>query len=435
MIARPRSRRHFLRNAGIAGGALALFPWMRAAAAPSPPKVLLFFTPHGTVWDQWRPGGGETDFTFSPILQPLETHRDRLVIVDGVEIKTGTDYYIPHTYTMPVLWTGSPIDTVSTQFCRDDHGQCFGWNTGVSVDQAIADRLTDPGPYPTLELGVGCGGQHPATRMIYTAPGNPRSPIDDPESAFNTLFGTIDPDEVAAAKDARRRKSVLDTAMDDFGSRRGKLSAADKARLDAHAESIRELETSLASPALCTPPDAPTGVTSETIIDRQSDLLAAALGCGMTQVASFQLRIADNDNTLYPWVGLDSGGHHTLSHDNSAPTQATLANLYTWYSKRFAYLLDRLAATPDSDGRSVLDNTLVIWGSELGTAWNHAIDNVPFVFAGATDRLRGGRYIKGTGIAHNRVLVTALHAMGMTDVQSYGSLDQGQGPLPGVLNG
>jgi hypothetical protein len=432
------SRRSFLRTglAGTAlvaaGSALATFPWLRAAAAPAPQRLVLFFTPHGTVWDQWRPGGGEKDFTFSPILQPLETHRDRLVIVDGIEIKSGTAYYIPHTYTMPVLWTGSPINTDAAEFCRDDHMQCFGWNTGVSVDQYIAGKLGGtPTPYSTIELGLGCGGLHPATRMIYSAPGMPRSPLDSPEVAYSTLFGTISTDQDQAARDAKRRKSVLDAAIKDFESRRAKLSPGDKLRLDAHADSIRELELSLT--AVCDPPEAPMNVSSETSIDRQSDLLAAALGCGLTRVASFQVRIADNDNTLYPWAGIDSDGHHTLSHDSGAATQGKLALLYRWYSERFAYLLDRLAATPDADGRSVLDNTLVIWGSELGRAWDHDISNVPFVFAGAKDMLRGGTYLKGSVISHNRVLVSACHAMGLKDQEQYGSLDTGAGPVPGLF--
>ncbi len=416
----------------LAGGALGLFPWLKAAAAPTPPRLLLLFTPHGTVWDQWRPTGGETNYTFSYILDPLSAFRDRMVIVDGVELKTGTAYYIPHTYTMPLLWTGSPIDTNASLFCRDDHMQCFGWNTGVSVDQFIASQLSGPPtPYSTIELGVGCGGLHPATRMIYSAPGMPRSPIDSPEEAFSTLFGTISPDQEQAQKDAKRRASVLDTVLGDFNSRRATLSAEDQARLDAHANSIRELETSLT--AVCDPPEAPTGVSSETAMDRQSDLLAAAFGCGLTRVASFQLRIADNDNTLYPWVGLDTGGHHTLSHDSGAPAQQTLTEVYRWYSQRVAYLLDKLANTPDSDGRSVLDNTLVIWGSELGRAWDHDISNVPFVFAGATDLLRGGRYLSGSVISHGRVLVSACHAMGLTNVEQYGSLDTGSGPLPGLF--
>lgn len=434
-MSRRLSRRALLRGGAgggalLAGGALGLFPWLEAAAAPTPPRVLLLYTPHGTVWDQWRPTGGETNFTLSPILSPLAGHRERMVIVDGVRLDSGTAYYIPHTYTMPLLWTGSPIDTSATLFCREDHMQCFGWNTGVSVDQHIAAQLPAT-PYNTIELGVGCGGLHPATRMIYSAPGMPRSPLDSPEVAFSTLFGTINPDQAQAEKDARRRHSVLDTALTDFNARRASLSSGDQARLDAHADSIRELELTLT--AVCESPAEPVGVNSETAMDRQSDLLAAAFGCGLTRVASFQLRIADNDNTLYPWVGLDASGHHTMSHDSSAPAQATLAGLYTWYSERVAYLLDKLASTPDSDGRSVLDNTLVIWGSELGQAWDHDIDNVPFVFAGATDLLRGGRYLSGSVISHGRVLVSACHAMGLTDIMQYGSLDTGSGPLPGLF--
>jgi hypothetical protein len=432
-IERPRVSRRALLKAGLGAGALALFPWVdRASAAPAPRRLLLFYTPHGTIWDQWRPVGSETSFTLSPILEPLAGHVNRMVIVDGVELVVGTSYYVPHTYTMPLLWTGSPIDTTSSEFCRADHGVCFGWNTGVSVDQYIASQLSGPAtPYNSIELGYQCSGLHPATRMIYSAPAMPRSPLDDPNLAFNTLFGAINPDIEEAAKDARRRASVLDNVVEDFKHRRAKLTAADQARLDAHADAIRELEQSLG--AVCEAPTAPTDVTSENAIDHQSRLLAAALGCGLTRVASFQLRIGDNDNSLYPWLGLDVGGHHTSSHDSSPASQATLTQVYRWYAERFAFLLDQLAATPDVDGRSVLDNTLVIWGSELGVGWTHDISNVPFIVAGATDLLNGGRYLSGSVIGHGRLLVSACHAMGLTDVEQYGSLDTGSGPIPGLF--
>jgi hypothetical protein len=431
------SRRAFLRQLGLLGGAAALFPWLDVKAQEKPvPKLLLFFTPHGTVWDQWRPSGGVSDFTLSPILQPLTKHRQNIVIVDGIQMVSGTDYYIPHTYTMPLLWTGSPIDTAASGFCRQDHGgRCFGWNTGISVDQHIAAQLKSTLPYPTIELGYSCGGLHPASRMIYGSVGTPKSPIDDPVRAFGTLFKSVDPNAQAAAKAALRQKSVLDAVVQDLSSRRGKLSASDQKRLDDHAAAIRALERALApSTAICTKPGMPAAVSSENAIDRQSEIAAAALGCGLTRIVSLQHRIADNDNSLYPWVGLGSGGHHTLSHDSGAAAQATLAKVYAWYSTRFAYLLDQLQKTPDVDGTSVLDNTLVIWGSELGRGYDHDIKNVPFVFAGgAAGRLKGGRYLKVASPRHNRVLVTACHAMGLTQIEKYGSLDNATGPLPGLL--
>lgn len=428
-----RLSRRWLMKAGLGAGALSLFPWVnRAGAAPAPRRLLLWFTPHGTIWDQWRPTGTADNFTLSPILEPLAAHVNRMAIVDGIELDVGTSYYVPHTYTMPLLWTGSPIDTSASDFCRADHGVCFGWNTGVSVDQHIASQLTgDPTPYNTIELGHACSGLHPATRMIYSAPAMPRSPLDNPTQAFNTLFGGISSDIEQAQKDALRRASVLDNVLEDFHHRRATLSSGDQARLDAHADSIRELELSLT--AVCDAPDEPMGVDSQNAIDHQSRMIAAALGCGLTRVASFQLRIADNDNSLYPWAGLTVGGHHTSSHDSSTTSQATLTQIYRWYSERFAYLLDQLAAAPDVDGRSVLDNTLVIWGSELGVGWTHDISNVPFIFAGATDILNAGRYMSGSVIQHGRMLVSACHAMGLTDVQQYGSLDTGTGPIPGLF--
>jgi hypothetical protein len=432
------SRRAFLQRAGMLGGAAALFPWLRArrarAQAMAEPKLLLFYTPHGTVWDQWRPNGTETDFTLSPILEPLVDHVSRMVIVDGLEMVSGTEYYIPHTYTMPLLWTGSPIDTATSDFCRDDHMRCFGWNTGVSIDQFIASELDVQTPYPTIELGYACGGQHPASRMIYGGPSEPKSPVDDPLRAFQTFFPDLNPDMEAAARDALRRRSVLDAVRSDLGSHRGRLSSDDRARLDAHAEALRELERALVpSDVVCARPNEPADLNSETAIDRQSDMVAAVLGCGLTRIASMQVRIADNDNSLYPWVGLDAGGHHTLSHDSSDTAQMTLAQVYRWYSQRFAYLLDKLATTPDVDGSSVLDNTLVVWGSELGRAWDHDISNVPFICAGGAAGMNGGRYLQVSGQRQNRLLVSACHAMGLTEVATYGSLDNGEGSLAGLL--
>jgi hypothetical protein len=169
-------------------------------------------------------------------------------------------------------------------------------------------------------------------------------------------------------------------------------------------------------------------------IDAQSDLLTVALACGQTTIGSLQVRIADNDGSLYPWVGLDTAGHHTLSHDSSAEASAIRADVYRWYAGRFAHLLDRLAAIPEADGSRLLDHTMVIWGTELGTGWTHEIDNIPFVVAGGGARgLRVGRYLRPTGMTHNRLLVSAARFMGIPDLDQFGSSDTGSGPLPGLL--
>ena len=103
-------------------------------------------------------------------------------------------------------------------------------------------------PYSTIELGYECGGMHPASRMIYSGVGMPKSPIDDPARAFDTLFGTVNPDMEAAARDALRRRSVLDAVVADVGSWRSRLSSADQKRLEAHADAVRDMERSLVPP-------------------------------------------------------------------------------------------------------------------------------------------------------------------------------------------
>ena len=126
-----------------AASAATLFPWLSARAQNAPVrKLVLFYTPHGTIWDQWRPSGGAgTTFGSSTILAPLiaplasgaaNPLRERLVIVEGLSVPHGVAVDVSHTFTMPVLWTGSPIDTASSLFTRSDYNVSFGWGKGTS---------------------------------------------------------------------------------------------------------------------------------------------------------------------------------------------------------------------------------------------------------------------------------------------------------------
>lgn len=429
------SRRSFLRGSaalGAAGALGSLFPWLSARAAGDRiPRLVLFYTPHGTVWNRWRPTGTESSFAFSPILAPLEGFRDRLVVLDGLRMNNPYDHRVPHTYDFPALWSGSPIDLDSEWFRRPDHGVTFGWNLGTTVDQALAARR-DPAitPFPTVELGIGCVGAHPATRMIYSGPYKPKHPVDDPVAAYTHLFSSLS----ETAGERARRKSVLDAVRGELATVQSGLSASDRARLDAHATALREVEYSLSGGVECDDPDQPSGGGLDVAVDQQLDLMAAALGCRLTDVISFQHRVADNDGSLYPWVGIESGGHHSTSHDTSEAAQDRLAELYTWYSRRFARLLAALDAIPDGDGYSVLDNSLVIWGTEISQGWNHGLDNIPFVVAGgACGRMQGNRWLQPSGMAHNRLLVSACHYMGFDEVETYGMTDTGSGGVPGLI--
>ena len=299
------TRRQLFAGAGGLAAASLLGTHRLARAAKAPPKrLVLFFTPHGTVWDDWRPTGTATNFTLGSILQPLAAYQDRLALIDGMQIRSPYDHRVPHTYDLPALWTGSPIDTEADLFERTDHGVSFGWNTGTSVDQFIATELPLTTPYRTLEFGVGTGnGLHPARRMIYTGPAAPLDPFDGPQTAWNALFRGFEPGKTsAAAALAARRASILDRVTQELASVRETVSAADRVRLDAHTDAIRELELTLEADVICTPPADPGLVSFEQEMDAQLDMLVASLACGLTNIATFQHKIGDNDTSVTGWM-------------------------------------------------------------------------------------------------------------------------------------
>jgi hypothetical protein len=169
-------------------------------------------------------------------------------------------------------------------------------------------------------------------------------------------------------------------------------------------------------------------------LDLQQDLLVASLACDMTRVASLQYRLGENDSDRYTWLGINHEGHHGLTHagDSNVVERANLTKIYTWYADRFARFLDRLAAVKEGNG-TLLDKTLVVWGSELGKGNNHSFDRVPFVTAGGCGGgVRTGRFLEyPAGTPHNRLLVSMCHAMGRADIETFGATDTGRGPLPG----
>ncbi|MGE0788398.1 MAG: DUF1552 domain-containing protein [Sandaracinaceae bacterium] len=433
-----RSRRSFLRAASIAGAAGAagsLFPWLRAVGQPVArvPKLAIIYFPHGTVFDQWRPpSGGETDWTFSHILEPLSAHRDQLAIIDGLRMPDMYPHRVPHSMDGPMVLTGSPCDYMSDLFLHPGHPTApFGWNTGVSIDHHISARI---GGSP-LVLGVVNGGAHPGTRISYREVGAWVDPIDTPLQAWNSVFADlVDPDRDV---NVIRRRAILDVILDDLASVKPHLSADDRRKLDSHETGIRELEEGLGEQTMtCDVPEQPNNLGLQYDIDQQFDLMANALACGISRVASVQVRVPENDGAPYPWVGIDSGGHHLLSHGRTQPEFDLLGDLYRWYMERLNGFLNRLAQFPDGDGYTLLDNTMVCVVSELGTGWNHDQSNVPYLVAGgAAGRLRGGRYLdlRGSGAQHNRLLVSMANVMGDDAIETYGSWDNASGPVPGLL--
>jgi hypothetical protein len=332
---------------------------------------------------------------------------------------------------------------------KDD--ETFGWPNGHSVDQEIARRLNAPTRYRSLELGVdgwsNTGGSL-FNRMIFAGPNLPVPPEDDPARVFARLFAMEGADPAERERLRAERRSVLDRILPRYARLARRLGAEDRKKLEAHLGALRDIERGLdgggaAPAAACRRPDrpAPFDHRANDNFPRagrlQMDLLIMALACDLTRVASLQWNKATS-RVRHEWVGVDDE-HHELSHsgDRDLGARDKLQRITTWYASQFAYLIERLASIPEGDG-TLLDNTLVLWTSEIGKGNTHSPVDKPFLLGGrAGGALRTGRWLDyGRGAAedrvpHNDLLVSIMNAMGL-EADTFGNPEYCTGPLRGL---
>ncbi|MEY4583358.1 MAG: hypothetical protein RL701_8061 [Pseudomonadota bacterium] len=437
------SRRSILASMGASAALAPFIPLLNVSGqdATIPRRVVLFYTPHGTVWNQWRPGGSGENFTLSRILKPLEPFQKKIAVIDGLGIRAD-GVGAPHTKGPALLWTASPLVDDGTFQRGDCSGGCsFGWNSGPSFDQVIAKRLKGATRFASYEFGVQPGGGFPGAHTIYAAAGQPVPSHQDPAAAYKELFADAMLPVEQTDKLSARRALTFGLLNNEFSALESRVASADKPKVQAHREALNQLQMQLSQPqAQCQAPAKPDAAARPKdaadsvpwLTDRNIELLASALTCDLTRVASLQMRLGENDGFPYRFLGVNDE-HHITSHDTSAAKQELLAKIYTWYADRFGFLLKLLDGVPEGDG-TMLDHTLVIWGSELGTGANHDFSNVPFVVAGGGKfGVKTGQYLKtGANMYHNRLIVSAMRYMGLNDVNTFGKTDQETGPLAGL---
>jgi hypothetical protein len=427
-------RRTFLSTLGASAltpilariGALGPAP-ARAQSAGSVRRLLIFFSPNGTVHRFWRPQGEGADYSFAAgsILEPLTDLRSRMLVLDGIDFKGVAN----HEPGMRAMLTGGGPETPSQ---------------GQSVDQFIAAQLPPESPFASIELGVGTDawGGNTQTRMLYGPGATFVHPDQDPVNAYKRLFAGAgaSPEQLDAR--LRKKQSVLDLLRDELGELRNKVGAQEQQKLDAHLEALRRMENGLSGPAgnlSCDAPPAPVMQLDpnahENFADMtraQTDLLVTALACGLTRVGTLQLSHTVGPH-VFSWLGV-SEGHHSLSHmdDSNTAGVAQFVTAERWISEQFAYLLGQLDALPEPGGDgTLLDHTLVVWAKELADGRLHDNVSVPFVLAGATQHLALGRYLKLGGAPHQKLLVSICQAMGL-DNATFGDPSHGTGPLEGL---
>ena len=419
------NRRALLRGAGSVAIALpwleAMAPEKPARAAPAAAKRFVgVYTPGGTVLENWRPTGTESDFALSPILTPLSAVRDRVLVVDGIDMTCAVGEQ--NQAGLIGLWTGTPQASEAGKF----------FATSPSIDQVLAPRLSQGNRLNSLELAVrwGTGKAHGLVSPIdiasfaSTPTFDPVAPRLDPAKIWQELFGAVTPHDPW-------RKSILDAVGKRYERLAKRLGASDRQRLEAHLDQIREMERGLDSLAGCVPPvlvdtsdynpaaglassdsgsvvDAVTDAAIPKVGKLMLDMLVMALACDITSVATLMWSDTEAKHT-FPWLGLNQ--HLSFYMNDGGYQPVPLTTIFTWYVSQHAYLIDQLAQTATESG-TLLDETVVFFGSHLQHPATHSKTDMPFLLAGGGGGLRTNRWFQNNHRSHNDLLAALLNLCG-----------------------
>ncbi len=434
---RGLSRRSFLGSMGAAGVTASLVPLLESEAGgqASPKRLILLTSANGTIHDQWVPGFDGESLQLSPVLAPLEAHKDDIIVLDGLGWQYGDGPGVDHM-RICMLWNGTPM-LDGNDFQNSTGDRPCGWGGGMSVDQFLAERIGNETPFSSLEFGVQNGGAHIYSRVSYAGADQPIPPEDDPYAMFERLFSEFSQSEAELAQLRARRQSVIDAVTGSLSSLETRVAATDRIKIEAHLDAVRSIEQRLDTTATCDVPmlgDAidPNANDSFPAVTRlQIDMMVMAMACDLTRISSF-LWARAGSNVRYTWIG-QSTEHHSIAHDSSDPGRNQIAEINTWHAGELAYLIDALKAVPEGDG-TMLDNTLVVWGNELADGWTHSQHPIPLVLAGGANfGLQTGRYLDYGDARHNGLLVSLCNLMDQADVTEFGELDDGSGALDGLV--
>lgn len=402
------SRRQLLRGTGVAL-ALPLLESMlpalaNAAAATPKSRLACIYVAHGAVMNRWMPATDGAGFEFTPTLKSLEPFRDRLNVI--------SDTRLPLAY-------GSDA-SAGANHARSSQVwlTCAAPGTGpspTSLDQVAAQYIGQDTPLPSLELSLDDGSS-----ISYRTPTTPLPMEPNPQVVFERLFGDgSNADERSSRMDLK--SSLLDSVTQDVASLQRKLPAVDKVRLDRYLEDVREIERRLqlvaASPVNnLDVPAKPLGIPS-TFTEHSKlmfDLMALAWQAEITRVSTLMVA-REISNRVYPESGVTDPFHNLSHHSEVQANKDKLAKLNDFHMRTtLAYFLGKLAGTPDGDG-SLLDHSIVLYGSGMSNSNQHDHDPLPILVAGgASGKLQGGRHLRaGKGTPLSNLHVSLLDKLGV----------------------
>ncbi len=404
----PISRRTVLRGLGT----MLALPYLEAMAPPAQAaqslvskRMAFFYVPNGVHMPHWTPGSVGPLQVLPAILRPLEGVKDQLLVLSGLTQDGANDHGDgagDHARSMASFLTGiHPRKTAGT-----------GIRAGVSVDQVAAGHLGRGAKLPSIELGIDSGAQSGncdsgyscaySSNISWRSESSPMAKEINPRLAFERLFADqLRPAESleARGKRDRYRKSVLDFVAEDARQLQTKLGRVDRQKVDEYLTSVRELEARMGRVATTTHVDIsgvrrPTGIPKENRdhIRLMFDVLTLAFQADVTRVATFAFA-NEASGKSYRFLGVPEGHHDLSHHGNDAEKQAKIAKINTYHVEQFAYFLSRLKAMPEGAG-SVLDNSMIVYGSGISDGDRHNHDDLPILVAGrGGGTLGGGKHL------------------------------------------
>ena len=445
---RPLPRRRFLKGASALGAvslALPLLPSMGFADSASyPMRLIVFFSGNGTVAKNWTPQSSGGRITkFSPILAPLEKHKNKLAIVEGLDLDCAQRRwqpmggFHPHERGLGGILTGTNLN-------KGTFEAHSGYANGISMDQWLADRIHDPKAIHSAQVGIVTQFHHWRNRetMSYAGANKPVFYENNGSKLQAKLFGDGQASSQVFRQIQERRLSVMDYLKEDLARTKARVSAQDALRLEEHAEKIHTLEKEVRMPpAQCTSEPPGSGLAwdkSDQVVSNSNfkfKQIATALACDRTRVVTMQYG-AGLGAVSMRHLGISTTWHH-LSHrgDSQESSQMALTKINTHIAERFAALLTELDSVKEGSG-TLLDHCLVLWVNELGKGNNHNYADVPIVIAGGLHGKfkTGGQHFKFGSRSTNDLLLTIAHAFGYQDLKTFGNKELCTGRINELVN-
>jgi Protein of unknown function (DUF1552) len=409
-----------------------------AKAVAAPKRVAWMYVPNGIDMQNWTPAAMGSAYELTPTLLPLAPFKDKFSVVSGLvcdKANPNGDGPGDHARAMSAYLTGTqPRKTEGANL-----------KLGRSADQAAADKIGHLTRFRSLEFGIeegqqvgrcdsgySCAYSHTISWRSDTTP-----VVKDcsPKSVFDRMFANGDPLETAEMRVRREanRKSILDFVLNDAHRLEKNLTYTDKQKMDEYLTSIREIEVRLGQAAE-SPTPIPAGAVRPSDFDNTAgtrklggattkdnyvvhlplmlDLFVLAFQTDLTRVITFPFA-DEQSNQTYAWAGANVAHHGTSHHMGDPAKQAMLAKINKYHVEQLAYVLKKLDSIKESNGASILDNSLIAYGSGNSDGNRHNHDNLPTLLLGkGGGTVTGGRYVSYDGQPITNLWLSMLDRVG-----------------------